>query len=957
MVRPPDEGLHSTFTGGKLSRLVLIWLIAILTGCAWPASSAEPGRSRDSLPPVVTTPAATVPTGAASPRLGAASDLTTTKSEIERLSDELAAWRSIIINVLLLGLLVAFLRAGVWEFRRRSILVEPIDVPKDLMERGLSSAAVAQRVIAEISAIRRDARTRSWRQEETFELGGTQLDFVVPAAGISYRGLIQYAQQYFGRLPQRVRGEIEYSIAPNDAPAGGSQNVQGTSISLRTLDGRTTSNKLVITSDGKLPELVKKAAFELAELVDPYLIVSYWFSQEQQGRSFDKTLESLRTCLSRASAKEHYRAYNAWGNVLASQFRFPEAEEKYLTSLALAPRTPWHSAPILNSLGNLKRSTRQIDDAAASYGKSIRRNPRYFYAWSNLGYVCHDRRMFRCSIPYFRRAIWLEPRFEAAWNGLGFSLWKLGRIHEAEGKFARAADLDPSYPWAYINWARLLAEQFRYEEAIGKLLAGTRLASASSDAFAALGDLYVRSGHFDKAEEAFGTADALNPLAGIKFAGLAFSCIQQRRHADAIAAAERALALNRYHIGARLRWAEALRRTRRNKDAIDKYEEIIALDPYQVDAYSGWGEVLRRQHKYPDAIEKFRAATLIDPRATWPLRGWGQTLMDMRQYEAAIRKFRKALRVNSYDAFAYGMLGQALRALGRRDEALAEIQRGCELDQRGAWIWGEFAHALADVGRRDEAISKLRSVAERSQDRVAMLIELGRVQLYWMRRPADAVETLELALTQASRRADALQLRAAALDRLGRKREAIDLLRNAVAIEPWDDGAVAALGRLLSRENPEEAIQLFESVRQQAVESVSILVEWGNTLRQLRCTAAALGKYGAAIELDPYDPSAHLAYGRLLRESGKYSAAISEFRQAAKRDSRNSWAKLEWGRSLAAMKRYPSAIRKFKSAIEIDPSSEFPYKDWGDALKAMGREAEAAQVLDKWALAKSSMTN
>jgi hypothetical protein len=43
---------------------------------------------------------------------------------------------SFVASSLLLILLAAFLWAGFWEFRRRTIIIDPIDVPKDLGEKG-----------------------------------------------------------------------------------------------------------------------------------------------------------------------------------------------------------------------------------------------------------------------------------------------------------------------------------------------------------------------------------------------------------------------------------------------------------------------------------------------------------------------------------------------------------------------------------------------------------------------------------------------------------------------------------------------------------------------------------------------------------------------------------------------------------------------------------------------------
>src|SRR5437588_2996280 len=260
------------------------------------------------------------------------------KSALEEVSTATGSIRSIVIDLLLFLTLVAFVAAGIWEFRRKSVVIDPIDMPKDLAEKGYTPLAVAQRIAAEIRGIQRVARLKG-RLEVGFELSSAQIDFTVPSAGISYRGLIRYFRQLLRQPEQRVQGEIVRERTTTRLIGDEiSHDVDVVRINLRTRDGHVTSSNLSITSEEELPTLFRKAAFEIASLVDPYLVATFRFREELREHRFEKTYEAIRRCFALTPASEHHRAYFIWGNALSVQRKFNEAELKYRAALRLKSR-------------------------------------------------------------------------------------------------------------------------------------------------------------------------------------------------------------------------------------------------------------------------------------------------------------------------------------------------------------------------------------------------------------------------------------------------------------------------------------------------------------------------------------------------------------------------------------------------------------------------------------------
>ena len=368
------------------------------------------------------------------------------------------------------------------EFRRTSIVIDPLDVPTDLAAKGYTPTVVAQHIAAELAALQRATSVQGRRQEDAVQLSTLQIDFTVPTAGISYRTLLRYVRQSFGRPEQRVRGEIVRRSSPRPLLQPPSSLEDSLRITLQTVDSETTPPDLEVDSEAKLPDLLERAAFAIATLVDPYLIAAHWFRAEQGERQFEKTLEAVSHCLRRTPPQEHHRAYVTWGNVLLAQRKFTDAENKFLTAARIAPR----GAAAYNSHGNLLRTRRQFDAADRMYRTALRFDRREA-AWSNLGNVCNDRRCHEQAIRCFRRALSINPRFVSALSGWGYALWRLGRVDEAEMYFSRAIDLDRRFGWSYINWARLLLFQHRYDDAATKLALAVETLPA--DAYA----LWVRS--------------------------------------------------------------------------------------------------------------------------------------------------------------------------------------------------------------------------------------------------------------------------------------------------------------------------------------------------------------------------------------------------------------------------------------------------------------------------------
>jgi len=874
------------------------------------------------------------------------------KTWLEVFAGNVSTVRSLVADFILLAVMLSFGWAVLSEMRRTSVIIDPIEVPKDLTDAGFTPQVVAQRIAGEIIALRRQAKVRE-SLEEGYELSTTQLDFTVPAAGLSYRSLIRYARQLLHRPEQLVQGEIVRRLeAPAAADSG---TASGTlSITLRTRERKTIS----VASGEELPDLLKSAALEIAELVDPYMVANYWFwrDQQDQNQDFERTIDSVPKCLARTSPAEHHRAYVGWANALTMKRDFAAAEEKYATAAFLDPCF----APTFNGWGNLKRRQRRYDEAAAMYRRAIDRDRKHTAAWSNLGYTCNDRHKTRAAIRYFDRAISIDLRAASPRTGQALSFWKLGRIEWAEAAFRRAIDLDPDFGWSYLHWARLLGAQGRFAEALDLVRIAVERGS-KLEGYGARGDLQLKMGNFAQAEASYRQAIEADPRSANGFSGLARLRLRQRDPVGAIQMCERALEIDHFFMNALGIWADALWLMRRDEEATAKYREMLALDPYQVRAHVGMGHIARIRHRWSDAFASFERALAIDSRDGWAWRSWGQTLIDLHRFREAEKKLRCAVAVEPFESSGHAQLGNALALQGKRESALDPYRRACELDGRNTDAWRQQADILIQLGKPDDALALLAGAVVAWPGEARMQLELGRA-LWRLGRNDEALRSFELAVSVAPRDAEILRTWANALPATPEGQDlALRLLVRAVAAEPWNESATVDLGRIFHRLGLiEVALRWFERAHHRSPESVAILVGWSEmcirTANRLPEAAAvererrfveAEEKLRLATQLEPWNTWPLRRWAELRWQRGSVDQALAKLAKATEIDSADWQAWRASGELHLASRRFGAAISAYKRAIVFNPADPDLLIDFGNALKQAGKRAKAMANLER----------
>jgi len=851
------------------------------------------------------------------------------KATLEEAAKTVTAVRSIIVDCLLFVIVLLLIVSVVRQMRTRSFIIEPISMPAELIAAGYTPQVVAERILTEIRSLQAATRMRSG-VEEGFELSTALVDFAVPSSGVTFRSAIQYARQALNLPDERITGEIVRDSTGGDRPQ------ERLRVVLRARSGRTATAISFGRSESQIADMLKSAAYELAAIADPYLLASYWLSREQSQRTFDTTLELVRRCLTTTAPSKHHAAYVIWGDALTFQRRFEEADEKYRTAASLAPR----KSAVYIAWGNRLRQTRQLDEAARKYRMAIRCNWTDGVAWNNLGNVKADQHAYRTAIFCYWRASRLDPKFGRPFSGWGYALMRLGRFDEAERKFRRGMELDPAAGWPHINFARLRRTQKRFDEAIEALTLAVQQETVATDALAVWGDILVDQERFAEAEEKYEAADARNPLIGIRDAGAAFSFSRQRRLDEAIAAARRCIAHNRYHMGAWFSLSQSMERSGREAEAIAVCREILAVDRYQLAAYTVWGVALHRRHRYGDAIAMFRraASIIVD---VWPLTAWAETLVSMRRYSAAERKLREARARNPFESSPLAYQSWLALVVGRRGRALFLARSAYELNPE-PYVMRCLSNAL-EPG--EEAAAQLKGSVDAGPPNPRKLAEYARVLRMLPDRRDDARQTLESALSLDSRSVAVLTGLAEWHRDVGSYDRALEYARKAVAAEPWESWPRRLVAELLFRSDKlPVANRWLERCHGRAPFDTDILSLWGDWLIYTDANAA-ITKFEAIKERDPLDSRAEAGIGRALRTLGKPREAVPHFRKATRVDRYNSRAWEWWVDTLVEIHDYRGAESLARKAFAATRLPVFVVRR-ARALWLMGRLDEALQVVE-----------
>jgi tetratricopeptide (TPR) repeat protein len=191
--------------------------------------------------------------------------------------------------------------------------------------------------------------------------------------------------------------------------------------------------------------------------------------------------------------------YNKLGAYYAEQRQWTPAEQAYLKTIEIDPK--YYDA--YSNLGDAYREQGKLADAEQAYLNAIEYGAPYADTHYNLGVVYIGEGKLADAEQPLLHALEISPADTKARYNLGWTYDREGKDALAEQAYAETLQRDPTYPEARINLAVLLTRQARYAEALDQLHIAQRYAPDHPVLRYALGDVNMKTQHYEEAIAAF----------------------------------------------------------------------------------------------------------------------------------------------------------------------------------------------------------------------------------------------------------------------------------------------------------------------------------------------------------------------------------------------------------------------------------------------------------------------
>jgi Flp pilus assembly protein TadD len=211
----------------------------------------------------------------------------------------------------------------------------------------------------------------------------------------------------------------------------------------------------------------------------------------------------------------------------------------------------------------------------------------------------------------------------------------------------------------------------------------------------------------------------LRPRFAENLAHLGVALVSSGRYADAVAALQRAAALQPDNSRAFQRLGTAYHAMGDEEHALENYRHALALAP-DSKAYGNIGVLEYGRGRFAEAVAAFAEAARLDPRNPIAQRNLGDAYTRLGRrteaaeaYATAVRLCEDMLRVNPRDARTLGSLAVYEAKLGRRAAADQHIADALALSPADGDVIYRKAVVSARAGRAEAALFALREALAR----------------------------------------------------------------------------------------------------------------------------------------------------------------------------------------------------------------------------------------------------
>lgn len=359
--------------------------------------------------------------------------------------------QTIVLSVVIVVLVIIVTHMIIIEVRKKYIIVDAIEVPESLTQKGYNGSVIARYLIDEMNRLKyvaEDSATYTLNPQDNSPTIGVSkemndLNFQIPETDISFSSILGFFRHYFNNKQITINGDI----IVND----------------KTVDINFRYGESIIkhkTSIDKLNAGINYTALELFKLLRPVTAANYFYAK----KNFEEARVLLRNHLPKFSSTDKSEALLILGLIENNKQKRDTAKAAMYFNMAIKENN--YNAAAYNSLGLLRRSQKRDDLAEICFLNAIRSNRQFSSAYVNLGVLKKENGDTLKAINYFEQAI--EKNYKSssyAHINLGIIKKYKGDYPGAEKYFQEAIDVAPLHADGYINLGLLKRDRGQLQEA------------------------------------------------------------------------------------------------------------------------------------------------------------------------------------------------------------------------------------------------------------------------------------------------------------------------------------------------------------------------------------------------------------------------------------------------------------------------------------------------------------
>jgi len=614
--------------------------------------------------------------------------------------------------------------------------------------------------------------------------------------------------------------------------------------------------------------------------------------------------------------------------------------EHYKKAYALDPR----ASVIGERLAGMYAKSQRIRDAVLEAQELLKREPDnvvarrllariYVHTLGERSTPSGSKETIARAIEQFREILRLDP------SDIESALW-LARLYRFQNDLPRAEEVlrtglaqDSENQELLRQFAMLLLDQGRAEEVIA-LLGKTADRSSSSELLALLGDAYLRAQEPARAEFAFARAVDLDSRDPEHRRKLAQALLAQGKADAALAQYQSLTELEPADVQNYLRMAQIYRQQKK----LDRAEESILrakqYAPGSLEVIYGEALLYEAQGRFDDAIRvladsvaaiKANPRSLADSHRTLAVlyEQLGRLYREVENFPSAVNAYRELFLLDTEsEKRARALLADTYRLAKDMPRALAESGKGMELFPQDRGLLVTHALLLGENGQTDEAAGLLCGLFARSAEDRDLYLTLAQVYERGKR-----FDDAELAIREAEKLASAPGenegvwfLLGAVFERQKKFDLAEEQFKKVLQVNPQNAQVLNYFGYMLADQGIrlEEAVDLIRRALAEEPFNGAYLDSLGWAFFKQNNLAEAEAYLRKAIDRNRHDPTIHDHLGDVLAKAGRATQAAAEWEKALAEWQRALPTELEPDRVAALEKK----LAGLKHRIAQKPSSE-----------------------------------